>query len=201
MTPRRTRKRQRLPTWLTPDEVERLLAHATSSQDRLAMSFMAYLGLRVAETSAIRIEHINLDDGTLLVEDGKNHKDDYLAIPDFFLPELATYLGQRRYGWLFPSPWARTRATHLTTTSLWYAVKRAAAAAGFQRSIHPHTLRHSFGTALVRAGVPLTDIQALMRHDDLASTLIYLRLDTSHLKEAINKLPRPTGQGRLWSVR
>jgi integrase/recombinase XerD len=165
------------------------------------MGLMSYLGLRVAEAVAIRIEHINLDDGSLLVADGKNHKDDYLGIPDFFLPEITSYVGKRRYGWLFPSPWTRKRAGHLTTTTLWYAVKRAAAAAGFQRSIHPHTLRHSFGTALVRAGLPLTDIQALMRHEDLASTLLYLRLDTSHLKEAINKLPRPTGQGRLWSVR
>lgn len=57
------------------------------------------------------------------------------------------------------------------------------------RTIHAHRLRHTFATELLNAGVPLTEIQEALGHADISTTRIYLKVDFSRVKEAVNKLP------------
>ena len=80
----------------------------------------------------------------------------------------------------------------ISDKTVWYACKEAAARAGIQKRIGPHTLRHSFATHLLEAGADLRTIQLLMGHAHLEQTAVYLHLSQRHLHAAINPLDRIT---------
>ena len=83
------------------------------------------------------------------------------------------------------------RGAHLTRTMILIMIKSQAKAAGIQKTISPHTLRHSFATALLEGGADLRFIQALLGHEDIGTTEIYTHIDTSILrKEILNHHPR-----------
>ena len=71
---------------------------------------------------------------------------------------------------------------------VWYACEQAAQRAGIEKSVHPHTLRHSFATHLLEAGVDLRTIQLLMGHSDLKATTVYLHLSHRHLQATASPL-------------
>ena len=77
------------------------------------------------------------------------------------------------------------RGAHLTRTMILIMIKQQALAANIQKTISPHTLRHSFATALLEGGADLRVIQALLGHEDIGTTEIYTHLDTSALRRAI----------------
>ena len=77
------------------------------------------------------------------------------------------------------------RGAHLTRTMILIMVKRQAEAAGIQKTISPHTLRHSFATALLEGGADLRVIQAMLGHEDIGTTEIYTHIDTTTLREEI----------------
>ena len=83
------------------------------------------------------------------------------------------------------------RGHHLTRTMVLIMVKQYARAAGIQKTISPHTLRHSFATALLEGGADLRVIQAMLGHESIGTTEIYTHIDTSTLREEIlNHHPR-----------
>jgi site-specific recombinase XerD len=71
---------------------------------------------------------------------------------------------------------------------VWYACEQAAKRAGIDKPVHPHTLRHSFATHLLEAGVDLRTIQLLMGHGDLKATTVYLHLSHRHLQATASPL-------------
>jgi integrase/recombinase XerD len=77
------------------------------------------------------------------------------------------------------------RGAHLTRTMILIMIKRQAEAAGITKTISPHTLRHSFATALLEGGADLRVIQALLGHENIGTTEIYTHLDTSTLRREI----------------
>jgi len=66
---------------------------------------------------------------------------------------------------------------------------KAAEKAGLEKRVHPHLLRHTYGSHLAMAGVDLPTIKELMGHSDISTTMIYAHLHPDHLKKAVNKLP------------
>ena len=83
------------------------------------------------------------------------------------------------------------RGRHLTRTMILIMIKRLAQEAGIKKTISPHTLRHSFATALLRGGADLRAIQAMLGHEDISTTEIYTHVDTTTLREEIlNHHPR-----------
>jgi site-specific recombinase XerD len=90
--------------------------------------------------------------------------------------------------WLFPAGRRHTAPQPLNTKTVWLACHYAARRAGFQKSVHPHTLRHCFATHLLEAGADLRSIQVLLGHRDLEETTLYLHLSHRHLSATASPL-------------
>ena len=77
------------------------------------------------------------------------------------------------------------RGKHMSRITVFHNIKQYAAAAGIQKTLSPHTLRHSFATALLQGGANLRAIQAMLGHESIATTEIYTHVDRQHLREEI----------------
>lgn len=184
------KKSRRLPEFLRPAESDALLA-ATDQQraaerDRLILLCGLGAGLRVSEIVRLRVEDVELAGRTIFVRLGKGKRDRYVPIPDGLVSALTAWIGQRRTGWVFPSP--RKPDAPLTRRAVGYLVAKLKRAAGLVKEIHPHTLRHSYATQLLRAGADVKELQQLLGHADLATTSIYLHVMVDRLHGVVNKL-------------
>jgi integrase len=178
---------KRLPIFLRPAEQARLLAAIESERDRLIVLLGIRLGLRVSEICKLRVEHLGFEDEgheSLLVYKGKGDKDRLLPIPSTLIQPLRAWIGERRDGWVFESPYKP--GSHLTTRAVQYLIPKLAASADIARArITPHKLRHTFATNRRRRGVDLFVIKELMGHARIETTAIYLHADTDELKDAV----------------
>jgi len=184
-----SRRRQKLPTFLTEAEANRLLAAARSPRDRCLFAVMLLAGLRVAEACALRVERVNLERGELLVFRGKNGKDRLLPIGARLLPILRSWIGDRTEGYLFPG---RKPGRPLTTRAAYNAVCDAASRAGITRPdaqrISPHKLRHSCATNLLATGADITVVRDILGHSDVSVTSVYLHCSADRLRGAVDRL-------------
>ena len=179
---------RRLPIFLRPGEQERLLAVIQSERDRLIVLLGIRLGLRVSEICQLRVEHLVLEDDegheSLLVYRGKGDKDRLLPVPSTLIQPLRAWIGERRDGWVFASPYKP--GSHLTTRAVQYLIPKLAVAAEISRArITPHKLRHTFATNRRRRKVDLFLIKELLGHTRIETTAIYLHADTDELKDAV----------------
>lgn len=172
-----------LPKILRGAELDQLIAAAASERDRMIIRAFSLLGLRVSELTGLRVEHIDLDDGVVLVAGGKGDKDRYVPIPTRFLPELRRWLGGRMNGYLFPN----ATGGRLHTRTVRYMIERTGERAGI-RHTHPHMLRHTFATTLLDRGADLRQVQELLGHASIATTQIYTYISVSRLRSAVDKL-------------
>ena len=179
-------KKSRLPTYMEPDELTALLA-VSPPQHRLYFLLCARAGLRSSEAARVRREDIIWRDGqpAILRVIGKGDKEALLPLA----PSLRRALAREPdgEGWLFPG-----YKTHIVDRQARYWLVAAARRAGIARKkAHPHALRHSFATHLLRQGVDLRSIQELMRHSSLSTTEIYLHLNPERLQQAVDVLDAP----------
>ena len=107
-------------------------------------------------------------------------------MPAWLLEALRSWIGDRRVGWLFPSP--RCPDKPLSTRAVRYLAQRLKEAAGLVGRGNPHVWRHSFACELLRSGADITEIQALLGHESPATTAIYLHCDVSRLSPAVNRM-------------
>jgi len=146
-------------------------------------------GLRIEEAMFLEWPDIDLEAGLLWVvnkpQAGFHLKDkDERSIP--VSPELAAELSvrQRESGWVVPGP----DGEQLTRNGFAKATAAAGKRAGLSKRVTPHVLRHTFGSHLAMAGVPLPTIQSLMGHSAIATTMVYVHLTEDHRREAVGKL-------------
>jgi integrase len=188
-----------LPAVLSRDEVLRLFAAAAEGRDRTLVRTTYACGLRIGEVVRLRVTDIDGGRRVLLVRQGKGQKDRLLPLSPVLLGELRAYW--RRYRpaeWLFPGQ-RRGRPLHLGS---W---QRAFAALvrplGLGKPVTLHTLRHSYATHLLEAGVDVVTLQRLLGHRHLSTTAGYLHLSTQHLQrlasplDALLAVPPPAGAG------
>ena len=120
---------------------------------------------------------------------GKGSKERLVPISQKALDEIEFWFADRRQMNIKPGEedyvFLNRRGAHLTRTMILIMIKRQAVAAGIQKTISPHTLRHSFATALLEGGADLRAIQMMMGHESIATTEIYTHVDMSTLRQQI----------------
>lgn len=173
----RMKRPKSLPRVFSPEQIARLLQVEELTLKHRTMLMTAYAsGVRVSELCALRPEHILSERGQIRVEQGKGAKDRYTVLSPRLLEQLRTYWREERPvgGWLFPSRWKPGRPLSVCGVQVVY--RRATRLAGVPGNGGIHSLRHSFATHLLEAGVPLTVIQRLLGHTTLVTTARYLHV-------------------------
>ncbi len=168
-----------LPEVLSPAEVALLLALVAQSLDRLMLQTTYACGLRASEVLAVRVQDIDSSRMLLWVRHGKGDKDRSVPISQALLQALRQHWQRLRpKHWLFPG---RTPTGQRSLGALQRVCHRAVLAAGFSKKVSMHTLRHSYATHLLEAGVDLVTIQRLLGHTDLQTTARYTHVTAARL--------------------
>jgi integrase/recombinase XerD len=174
------KKPKTLPSVLSPEEVVHLIQSAQPGRQRVMVQTAYACGLRINELLHLRVTDIDSSRMVVVVRQGKGRKDRLVPLSSRLLAELRGYWRQYRPAtWLFPGLSAGQPLTD-GTFHRWFQelVRRA----GFRKRVTCHTLRHSFATHLLEAGVDLATLQVLLGHSHLRSTVGYLHISTRHLK-------------------
>ena len=186
-----------LPVILSREEAARLIAATRNLKHQVALSVAYGGGLRVSEVVALRVADIDSQRMTLRVQQGKGGKDRYVMLSPVLLERLRTWWRVARAqgkmlegGWLFPG---LNPIESLSTRQMNRAVHAAALAAGIDKRVSMHTLRHSFATHLLEQKVDIRVIQVLLGHKKLDTTALYAQVATETLRQVISPLePQPT---------
>lgn len=182
-----------LPTYLTTEEVDALeasidLTTAEGHRNRAIIEVLFSCGLRVSELTNLKMSNLYREERFIRVF-GKGNKERLVPISDCALKELDFWFMDRNQMKIKPGEedyvFLNRRGHHLTRTMILIMVKRQAEAAGIKKTISPHTLRHSFATAMLRGGADLRVIQELLGHANIGTTEIYTHLDDETLRQAV----------------
>jgi integrase/recombinase XerD len=180
-----------LPKTLTEADVERLLDSADgesplSLRDRAMLETLYATGLRVSELVGLKLTAVNLNDGVLRVT-GKGNKDRLVPLGEEAVLWLRRYLADARplllEKNLSDAVFVTARGGGMTRQAFWYLIKRRAHAAGVERPLSPHTLRHAFATHLLNHGADLRVVQMLLGHSNISTTQIYTHVARERLKQ------------------
>jgi site-specific recombinase XerD len=184
------REPRKLPVILSPEEVARLLDAAPGLKYKAALSVAYGAGLRASEVVSLKISDIDSTRMVIRVEQGKGGKDRYVMLSPPLLELLrAWWLEVRPQGWLFPG---QNPVNPLTTRQLRRACHAAAEAAGIDKRVSLHTLRHSFATHLLEQKVDIRVIQVLLGHNKLDTTALYSQVATRTIREVKSPLEQLT---------
>jgi site-specific recombinase XerD len=185
------REPRKLPVVLGADEVVRFLEAVPSLKCRAALTAAYAAGLRTCEVTTLKVADIDSSRMVIRIEHGKGGRDRYVMLSPQLLGILRSYWRLARPGpWLFPG---RDAAHPLHPAALHAACRSARAAAGIDKRITVHTLRHSFATHLLESGTDIRIIQALLGHASLQTTARYTQVATS----TIRRTPSPLDHLRL----
>ena len=184
---------EHLPEVLTTEEVDQLensidLSRAEGQRNRAIIEVLFSCGLRVSELVNLHLSDLFLEEGFVRVL-GKGSKERLVPISKRAIKELQLWFYDRNLMRIKPGEedyvFLNRRGAHLTRTMILIMIKRQAQEAGIKKTISPHTLRHSFATALLKGGADLRMIQAMLGHEDIGTTEIYTHIDTTTLREEI----------------
>jgi site-specific recombinase XerD len=185
---------KKLPVVLSPEQVTRLIEAAPNLMHRTILMVLYGTGLRRTEASLLKVSDIDSERMVIHIHQGKGSRDRDVPMTPKLLEALREYWRWKRPKvYLFPSyPGWRGVEEPISDKTVWYACKEAGRRAGLNKTIGPHTLRHSFATNLMEAGTDLRTIQLLMGHAHLEHTTVYLHLSRRHLHSATNPLDQIT---------
>jgi len=183
-----------LPNFLSVDEIEQVIAQINMSKvdgqrNRAIFETLYGCGLRVSELVNLKISNLYLKENFIKVT-GKGNKERLVPINQQaikFIVQYKNYVrnllkihkGEEDFLYL------NRRGKRLSRQYIFIALQQLVVAAGIQKKISPHTLRHSFATHLVEGGASLRAVQTMLGHESITSTEIYTHLDKSFLKKTI----------------
>jgi len=169
------KKPKKLPVVLSPGEVVQFLEAVHNLKYRTILQTTYAAGLRVSEVTRLQLSDIDSARMCIRVERGKGNKDRYVMLSPRLLDYLRGYWKKYR-----PPHWLFTGrdGNHLLSSSVQRVCKKVRGTSGIQKTVTPHTFRHSFATHLLESGVDLRTIQILMGHRSLSTTAIYLHVAT-----------------------
>lgn len=190
----RSARTKRLPVVLTRDEARRLLAqpnrrYPTGLRNYTMMAVMYRAGLRVSEVLALQPVHIDNRRLHIRVVDGKGGKDRTVPVEPWLIDAVQTW--QKVRAGLPGDPqslFVTLKGEPINDRYVRAMVKREAVAAGIaDKDIHPHTLRHSFASELLEDGFTIREVQDLLGHSDLSTTMIYTHVNPVHMAEKMRR--------------
>ena len=182
-----------LPEVLSTEEVDLMeqsidLSKWEGHRNKAIIEVLFSCGLRVSELVSLKLSQVYEEEGFVRIM-GKGSKERLVPISGSALEQLHLWYevrkamnikaGEEDYVFL------NRRGAHLTRTMILIMIKQQAAAAGIHKTISPHTLRHSFATALLEGGASLRAIQAMLGHESIGTTEIYTHIDMTTLREEI----------------
>ena len=190
---------QHLPEVLSTAEVDMLeraidLSKWEGHRNRAIIEVLFSCGLRVSELTHLKLSNLYREEQFVRVM-GKGSKERLVPISPKALQELDYWFADRNQMKIKEGEedyvFLNRRGAHLTRTMILIMIKNYARDAGIKKTISPHTLRHSFATALLEGGANLRSIQAMLGHESIGTTEIYTHIDTTTLREEIlNHHPR-----------
>jgi integrase/recombinase XerC len=193
-TPKLAKKLPRVPTIEEMNSVidgEMPEVAAFPERDRLMLELLYGCGIRNSELTGINLDDIRLSAEAILIR-GKGKKERYVPFGESVKAGLSAYLPARQ-----KSPGVRgkqctallinRRGGRLTTRSVRRIIKKIAVAKGLSPDVHPHTLRHAFGTHMLEEGADLRAIQELLGHERLATTQRYTQLSMKHVLQVYDQ--------------
>jgi len=180
---------KRLPIVLSRDEVWSLLDLVRRPKARMSLTLMYTCGLRVSEAVNLRLRDIDSKRMVVWVRNAKGYKDRSVPLPTQTLAQLRAYWLQHRPKiWLFPS---EQGVSTITINCVQRCLKATLRQSHVHKNVSCHTLRHSYATHLLEAGVHLRVIQALLGHKRITTTFIYMHLTQGtmvNVQKKINEL-------------
>ncbi|MGA3349492.1 MAG: tyrosine recombinase XerC [Candidatus Sulfotelmatobacter sp.] len=194
-TPKLPKKLPRVPTI---EEMNSMIdgkmpeVAAFPERDRLMLELLYGCGIRNSELTGVDLDHISLSAEAILIR-GKGKKERYVPFGDSVKTALAAYLPERQK--LLEETKKHSTALlinrrdggRLTTRSVGRIIKKIAVAKGLSPDVHPHTLRHAFGTHMLEEGADLRAIQELLGHERLATTQRYTQLSMKHVLQVYDQ--------------
>lgn len=182
-----------LPEVLTVEQIDMLIDEIDKStpegrRNNAIIEVMYGCGLRVSELVNLEINKLYFDEGYIVVT-GKGSKERIVPISDVAIDLVNEYMTERAQLDVVAGEenvlFLNRRGHRLTRQMIFTIIKQLARQAGITKEISPHTLRHSFATHLLEGGANLRAIQQMLGHESIATTEIYLHLDTSNLRREI----------------
>lgn len=181
----------KLPVVLTQKEAIKLLSqpnkrYPTGHRNYAMLVAMYRAGLRVSELISLKARHIDANRNIITVIEGKGAKDRNIKVEPWVIDALLTWNAKRLQ---LPDPdkekrlFVTLQGRQLRDRYVRTMVKREAAAAGIDKDIHPHTLRHTYATELLEAGYTIIEVQEQLGHSFVSTTQIYTHVTKSHLDE------------------
>jgi integrase/recombinase XerD len=167
---------------------------AAALRDLCLIELLYGLGLRISEAIGLKLDHVNLPEGAVLVQ-GKGSKQRMVPLGGKVARSLRRYLeaweGRGRTETVLLNRFGRP----LSRMGAWKIVQRLCLEAGIATAVSPHTFRHTFATHLIEAGADLRSVQEMLGHADISTTQIYTHLDQDYLRE-VHQSFHPRNRGR-----
>ena len=191
---------KRLPTVLSDQEASRLLQCVDNPKHRSVLLTCYAAGMRLAEATHLRVADIDGPRAQIRITNGKGAKERVVPASPRLLQALREYWKlQRPRNYLFPG---LTPDVPLSSATVQKACQLGVAKAGITKTTTPHTLRHSFATAMLEAGVDLLTISKLLGHSSFITTMIYLHVRRQHFDRSPSPIDwLPVRQCPQWAER
>jgi integrase/recombinase XerD len=185
-----------LPSFLTKEEVENLLAQPDPStiqgqRDRAMLEILYSTGLRVSELVNLKVTDMNFELGFVRTA-GKGGKERIVPLGETASDQVRRYLADTRPGFLkrrtgSPFLFLTQQGKPMTRQYFWQVIGRYGRQIGLQRNLSPHALRHSFATHLLENGADLRAVQMMLGHADISTTQIYTHITRERLRKIYDK--------------
>lgn len=179
------KKEKKLPIVLSAEEVKRLIEAIEHQKSKLIVKMLYSSGLRVSELANLTPQNLDFSQGIGWVRKGKGSKDRLFKIAESISKQLQKYLAKHPN-----NKFVFSEINPMSVRNIQSIVTSAAKKAGIIKKVTPHTLRHSFATALLDAGENLLVIQQLLGHENLETTRIYTHISQDQLKKVKSPLDR-----------
>ena len=186
---------RKLPDTLSTDEIDRLIAAIDLStpegeRNKAMLETLYSCGLRVSELISLKISDLFFEEGFVKIT-GKGNKQRFVPVGKTTIKYITQYVNQIRVHYPIHKNFEDTlflnrRGRQLTRAMVFTIIKNLAIKIGLNKTISPHTFRHSFATHLLENGADLRSIQMMLGHESITTTEVYMHLDRKYLAQVLH---------------